>query len=285
MSLKILDTHIHIWDLDKADYPWLANDSSLLHQTYRIETLEQERVAAGVTAGILVQAAGNFEDTDLMLETAARKDWIKAVVAWLPLLDPLRAERVWKDKYSKNPYFKGVRHQIHDEPDPTWLLQAPVIESLQWLASLQLPYDLVGIRTEHIETAMGVATKVPELNMVFDHLNQPPIRTKEQFGRWGDLMKEAAKHPGFYVKISGLGTTAGKDNWNEESLLPYLAFVLEHFGVDRCCCGGDWPVSLLAGSYTSTWEIYRKALAQLVPDADAEKILYSNACRFYNLPL
>lgn len=285
MSLKILDTHIHIWDLDKADYPWLAHDTSLLHQTYRIETLEEERTAAGITAGILVQASGNFEDTDLMLETAARKDWIKAVVGWLPLPDPAHTEQVWKEKYAQNPYFKGVRHQIHDEPDTKWLLQENVLESLQFLAAAQLPYDLVGILTAHIETALRVAEKIPALQMVFDHLNQPPVRTREQFGIWGNLMKEAAKHPVFSVKISGLGTIAGKADWTEEDILPYLDFVLEHFGVDRCFCGGDWPVCLLAGDYTTTWDKYRKALLRLVPVADAEKILYSNACRFYNLPL
>ncbi len=283
MSSKILDTHIHIWDLNKAAYPWLANDTSLLNQTYAIEMMEQEREQAGVTEGILVQASGNFEDTNWMLEVAAQKDWIKAVVGWLPLMDPQLTERTWTETYVNNPLFKGVRHQIHDEADSRWLLQPSVMESLHFIARQQLPYDLVGILPAHINTALKVAEKLPSLKMVFDHLNQPPIRSKEKFGTWGDLMKEAAAHTGFYVKISGLGTTTGKADWNEEDILPYLSFVLEHFGEGRCFCGGDWPVSLLAGDYTSTWQKYRKAIARLVNEAAAEKILYTNARQFYHL--
>ena len=69
----VIDTHIHVWDLGKAAYPWLDNDTSILRRTYTIAELETERAAAGITKGVLVQAAGNFEDTDLMLRVAKER--------------------------------------------------------------------------------------------------------------------------------------------------------------------------------------------------------------------
>ncbi len=39
MPGKIIDTHVHVWDLAKADYPWLAGDTSLLNRTWSIESL------------------------------------------------------------------------------------------------------------------------------------------------------------------------------------------------------------------------------------------------------
>jgi len=119
--------------------------------------------------------------------------------------------------------------------------------------------------------------------MVLDHLNQPPIRNKERFGRWGDLMKEAAAHPGFHAKISGLGTCSGNPQFGVDDLLPYLEFVFTHFGVDRCFCGGDWPVSMLASSYAHIWKIYQEAISHLLSDAECEKVFFTNANHFYHL--
>src|SRR3954470_4029678 len=133
MARRIIDTHVHIWNFEKAAYEWLRNDTSILNRNYDIQELDEERVEAGVTGGVLVQAANNAADTEWMLTVAERTDWIMGVVGWLPLKDP-RATMKVLEKYRANRYFKGVRHLIHDEPDARWLLQDEVMESLHILA-------------------------------------------------------------------------------------------------------------------------------------------------------
>lgn len=284
MPLPMIDTHVHIWDLQRAAYNWLEGNSTILNRTYTIDELMPQTAAAGVTEGILVQAACNPEDTALMLETAAATPWIKGVVGWLPLTDTARTEQLLAETYSHEPCFKGVRHLIHDENDVRWLLQGSVIESLRVLARYGLPYDVVGVLPEHIETVLEVAQRVPELRMVFDHMNQPPVGTEDgTFGRWGQLMREAARHEQFYVKISGLGTAAAKAQWDAADIAPFVTFALEQFGEDRCFMGGDWPVSLLAGDYVSTWQKYRSALEATAGEQVIEKIACSNARHFYNI--
>jgi L-fuconolactonase len=284
MPYKIIDTHIHIWNFDKAEYPWLDGNTSILNRTYTIDEIEEERINAGIVEGVLVQASNNFEDTDWMLENAANVDWITGVVGWLPLQDPEATNKGLTEKYLPNKYFKGVRHLIHDEPDADWLLQPTVIESLQILAEHNLTYDVVGVLPKHIEVALKVAEKVPSLKMIFDHLNQPPVKAKEKFGVWGDLMKQASQHKNFYAKISGLGTTSGKQiNEVHDELLPYIEYILNLVGTERCFCGGDWPVSLLAGSYTDIWNCYKNILPQLLNEEECDKIFYANAKQFYNL--
>ena len=232
----------------------------------------------------MVQAAGNFEDTDWMLQTAAATEWIAGVVAWLPLTDTAAIIDLLEKKYLNQEYFKGVRHQIHDEQDAKWMLQPAVIESFKILAEKNIPYDVVAILPAHIEAALKVAEKVPDLKMVFNHLSQPPIKAKERFGVWGQLMKEAAQHTSFYAKISGLGATSGQSGeWVSREIEPYVAFILERFGADRCFCGGDWPVSLLTDSYTQTWQWYQQVLTGLLNEEEQKKVLYSNAIAFYNL--
>jgi L-fuconolactonase len=285
--MKIIDTHIHIWNFEKATYKWLEGDTTILNRTYHISELEEDRLAAGISAGVLVQAANNIEDTDWMLQVAAENSWLKGVVGWLPLMDPEATERAMQERYLQNHLFRGVRHLIHNEPDPQWLLQDKVLESLQILQKYNLPYDIVGIIPEHIETAIKVAEKIPGLRMVFDHLNQPPILQKEKFGRWGDLMKKAAQHQNFYLKISGLGTASGNlISWTEDDIRPYIGYALQTFGDNRCFCGGDWPVSLLAGSYVKTWNAYKSILGGgFVDEETQDKVLYQNAIDFYGLEI
>ena len=205
-------------------------------------------------------------------------------MGWLPLMDPDKSAQLLEEVYLKNKYYKGICHLIHNEPNAKWLLQDTVIESLKILAKNNLPFDVVGVLPEHIETVLLVADKVPKLRMIFDHLNQPPISSKEKFGQWGMLMKEAAANKNIYAKISGLGTIVKNDlQWTIDDIKPYVAFALENFGTDRCCCGGDWPVSLLAGSYTKTWTNYKQLLGNLLSAEDQAKVLSLNATRFYNL--
>jgi L-fuconolactonase len=283
MPRRIIDTHIHVWNFDKADYPWLKGNTTILNRTYHIEELNEEVRNAEIVAGVLVQAANNTEDTNLMLEVAAKTDWIKGVVGWLPLMHPAETEKLIQEEYGRNKYFKGIRHLIHDEADPRWLLQDKVMQSLEIVAGHDLTYDVVGILPEHIATALKVAESIPSLKMVFDHLNQPPIASAEKFGRWGELMMEASRHKNFYAKISGLGTTAQKENWGKDDIKPYIEFVIDHFGTDRCFCGSDWPVSLLAGDYGRTWNHYFEAIDSLLKEEQREKVYYENAVKFYRL--
>ncbi|HEY4109175.1 amidohydrolase family protein [Puia sp.] len=284
MIERLVDTHIHVWNFDQAEYPWLKGDTSILNRTYDLAELEPQRIKAGVTTGILVQAANNPEDTNWMLETAKTQDWIKGIVGWLPLKDPQATARTLEQQYRPAGLLKGVRHLIHDERDPRWLLQDTVLESLGLLAAMDIPYDLVGILPAHIETALRVAEKWPALRMVFDHLNQPPIGRLDK--DWQHLMITAAAHPNFYVKISGLGTAARKGHdWTAGDLEPCIEFALHYFGEDRCFCGGDWPVADLAGSYESTWTTYRTLIGKYLDQNGQAKLYHTNATRFYNLPI
>ncbi|SDE05163.1 amidohydrolase family protein [Niabella drilacis] len=281
----IIDTHIHIWDTGKSSYGWLAGAPELLKRTYAIGELDAARKTAGIAAGIFVQADVQMEDSFHMLDVAGKTDWIKGVVSWLPLADPRRTAMLLEQRLLKDEYFVGVRHLIHDEKDPKWLLQPAAIESLKMLAAHRIPYDVIGVLPEHIETVLKVAELVPELQMVFDHLNAPPVSSGARYGQWGVLMQEVAKNKNIYAKISGLGTVAGTEKFTAETLTPYIGFVLEHFDTDRCFCGGDWPVSLLAGDYVYTWEVYKNVLSSLLSGEALENVYAGNAIRFYDLKL
>src|SRR5262245_10896795 len=116
--MKLIDTHIHVWDLEKVEYSWLEGDKSILNRTYELGELEEVRGKVGVDAGVLVQAANSWEDTQWMLAVAEDHDWIKGVVGWLPLMDVEETRRILEEEWGG--LLKGVRHLIHNEADPRW---------------------------------------------------------------------------------------------------------------------------------------------------------------------
>lgn len=282
---KIIDTHVHIWDFNAAEYSWLKNDTSILNKTYTIKDFLPVKEAAKIDYGILVQAANNFEDTDYMLQTTAVTPGISGVTGWLPLESPDATATAWENKYSQNPYFKAVRHLMHDEPANNWILQPEVVESLNYLANNSIPYEIVATKPAHMYSTLTLIEKLPHLKIVLDHLSQPPMQDARAFNEWQHIMKAAASHNNIYAKISGLGTASKKfDSWNETDITPCIENAISIFGTERCFLGGDWPVSLLAGSYETTWKKYQSVLNSLQLSEEAlDNIYYNNAVAFYNL--
>jgi L-fuconolactonase len=282
MSIPIIDAHQHSWDLSKVDYPWLGPDAGPLFRTYPVAELAPQLADAGVTATILVQAANSFADTVYMLDQADCTPWIIGVVGWVPLLEPEETARAVA-RFGQHPRFRGVRHLIHNEPDPYWLLQAPVKESLALLAEAGLPLDVVATKHEHFQCIHRLSEEIPGLRMIIDHLGHPPFGQAR--GQWGEDMRIAAENPNVFAKISGLGTaTRDWDGWTVDDIRDEVDWTIDLFGPGRCMCGGDWPVSVLAGGYVKSWSAYQKILSYH-PQEEQEQILNGTAQAFYGVAL
>lgn len=283
MTIPIIDCHQHLWDLSKVEYAWLVPAYGPLYRTYLATELEPQMAEAGVSATILVQSANSYADTVYMLDQADVYPWMIGVVGWTDLLDPADTAKAI-ERFSKNRYFRGVRHLIHEEPDPHWLLQPVVWESLQLLADAGYTFDVVATKHEHLECLPAIGEHVPNLRMVIDHLAQPPFQAGEP-GQWGEDMRIAAENPNIYVKISGLGTASGDwASWTADSVRKLVHWTIDLFGAERCMLGGDWPVSVLAGGYVKAFTVYKQLLAERSP-AEQEQISYKTAQAFYGVEL
>jgi L-fuconolactonase len=276
----IVDAHQHFWNLEKVAYPWLGPRHGVIHRTFEAPELEPLLRDAGVDRTVIVQAMDSAEDTAYMLDTAARYDWVAGVVGWVPLDRPQEArERL--AEYVRHPAFKGVRHLIHEEADPDWIVRPSVIEGLKALASFGLTFDVVAVFPNHLKHVPTLARLVPDLKMVIDHLAKPPIRTKG-WEPWASQLAEAASYPNVYAKISGLNTAADPDHWTAADLKPYIDFARKHFTADRLMFGSDWPVSLLAGDYRRVFDATREAVADY-SEEERQAIFGRTAVRFYRL--
>ncbi len=276
-----VDTHQHFWNLEKVAYPWLVPEYGPIYRTFEAPELEPQVKAAGIDKTVVVQSMDSYEDTDYMLEAAATFKWIQGVVGWVPLLRPDEAAKSL-EKYSQNPLFKGIRHLIHTEADPDWVVQDVVIEGLKVLASFSMTFDVVAVFPNHLKHVPTLAEKVPNLKMVIDHLAKPPIASGE-WEPWASQMKAAASYPQVYAKISGLNTaTADPVNWSAQDLQKWVDYAFEIFGADRLMFGSDWPVAILAGDYAKVWAETNKCLAGR-SQTEIDAVLGGTATKFYRL--
>lgn len=274
-----VDAHQHFWNLGRVEYPWLTPVHGPIYRTIEAPELEPQLKEAGVDKTVLVQSANSAEDTAYMLETADKYDWVGAVVGWVPLDEPEEAGRQL-EKYVKHPAFKGVRHLIHDEPNPDWVVRPEVVEGLKVLASFGMTFDVVAVFPNHLKHVPYLAEQVPGLKMVIDHLAKPPIR-EGGWEPWASQLAAAASYPQVYAKVSGLNTAAS-DHWNAEELQRYIDFAAEQFGAERLMFGSDWPVALLNGDYASVWRETNRALAGY-SEKERAAILGETAATFYGI--
>lgn len=242
-----IDSHLHVWELAPEQYSWLTPAHGVLYNSFTPEQAGQTLAAAGVGQAILVQADDTAADTQAMLAAAAAHDWIIGAVGWLPLEDSL-ATAAMLEQWGSSPAFCGVRTLIHENPRADILALKSVRASLALVAQAGIPFDVPDAFPRHLFQVEDLARTLPELTIVVDHLGKPPrAGTKEQMRQWEKQLRAVAALPNTVAKFSGLH--AGGTEYSAQALQQIWEIALDSFGPHRLMFGGDWPVSLLGGSY------------------------------------
>jgi L-fuconolactonase len=274
-----IDAHQHFWRYNAEEYDWIDDSMSALRRDFLPEDLKPELDAAGFDACIAVQARQTLEETRWLLELAHQNPFIAGVVGWVDL----RAENVREElaTFATSPKFLGVRHVVQAEPDDYFLLRPDFLRGIAALQEFDLTYDIL-IYPRHLPIAFEFVQRFPEQRFMLDHLAKPFIKA-QTVEPWASQLRELAKNPNVFCKLSGMVTEADWKNWKAEHFRPYLETAFEAFGPDRLMIGSDWPVCKVAGSYGQVMSVVVDFLNQHTPDA-REKILGGNAQRFWRLP-
>jgi L-fucono-1,5-lactonase len=281
MVSPIIDAHQHVWDLARANYPWLGREPGELNRTFGFKELRGSLERSGVNGTVLVQAADNAEDTALMFDTAAENPEVVGIVAYAPIDRPDDVAKIL-DELKKNSLTVGIRTLIHNQADPDWLLGDKVNEGLSLLEDADLAFDVVSVLPRHLELVPLLSERHPRLRMAIDHLSKPPIGL-ESSQPWWDLIAAAAQNPLVYAKVSGLYSATGDPaSWTVDEVRPHFDHALEVFGADRLMYGGDWPVSVIAGGYDRVWDGLQELFSALGQVARND-VLGDTASRFYRI--
>lgn len=276
-TISLIDTHLHLWDRNVMDYPWLSPplDRDFLPEDYKVATQN-----LSVSKMVFVECGRKPEqyltEVDWVVAQAEVDARIKGMVAYFPL-EKGEDGRADFEMMLERKIVRGVRRGISGD----LLDDKRFLEGVNMLQRSGLSYDL-NITPPQMQEALDFVNKFPNLRFILNHICNPNILTGEFFQEWKKYMSEFGRLDHVACKVSGVITKADPAAWRVEDLKPYVHHVLEAFTPDRVVFGGDWPVVLRAGSYEAWANAFFKLTTSLSQD-DKQKLYYKNAERIYRI--
>ena len=273
-----LDSHQHFWQYNESDYGWMNDQHTIIKRDFLPENLQPLLVATQIDGSIAVQARQVLAETDFLLKLARDNSFIKGVVGWVDLRGENLESRL--EYFAQFDKLKGFRHIVQGEADENFLLTEDFCSGIEKLEKYNFTYDIL-IFPKHLVVAFEFVKKFPNQKFVLDHLAKPNFKQTD-FAQWEKGIRNIAKCPNVYCKVSGLVTEADWNNWTESDFAYCLDVVTEAFGIHRLLFGSDWPVSLLAAPYKQSYNIVEHYFSKFSSE-EQERIWGKNAIAFYNL--
>ena len=243
-----IDAHQHFWLYHPAEYGWISEQMPTLRRNFLPEDLAPELKPRGIAGSIAVQARQTVAETEWLLSLAQSSSHIAGVVGWMPLCSETLEDQLYSLQHVS--WLKGLRHVLQDEPTDELMMSEPFQQGLSVLTRLNLVYDLL-IYERQLASTLALVARHPNQVFVLDHIGKPSI-ADASMEPWSKHLRELATHPNVFCKLSGMVTEAEWTTWSPAKLRPYFDTVLDAFGPERIMFASDWPVCLLAASY-SDW--------------------------------
>jgi L-fuconolactonase len=274
----IIDAHHHFWRYNDREFAWISDSMSVIRRDFLPGDLQQAIRAAGVDAVISVQARQTLDETNWLLDLADQNAFIRGVVGWVPLVSPTISDDL--EHFAQRAKLRAVRHVLHDEPDDDYCLRDDFNRGVSQLRRFDLAYDIL-IFEGHLPQAIQFVDRHPEQVFVLDHIAKPKMKDNEM-EPWRSNLRELARRPNVYCKLSGVVTEADWQAWTPQQLRPYADAVLDAFGPQRVMFGSDWPVCLVACDYVRWFEVVKGFIAALSP-AEQSAVMGGTAIRAYGI--
>lgn len=297
-DLRIVDTHVHLWDLSRDRYGWLQDDplpnnpagdmSPIAHQNYLLPDYMAD------TAGWKVDKIVHVECGMPIGRQLAETDWLQGlandygyphgIVAGADLLDPDLDTLL--EAHAARPNVRGVRQIVcwHEDPLKTYtsrdLLPDPKwVEGFAKLVRHQLSFDLQ-LYPSQMATAAIIAARHPDVPMIVNHAGLPTDRDEAGMERWRTGLGLLAAQPQVSIKISGLGITDRQ--WTTDSIRPVVLECIEAFGVDRAMFASDFPVESVHGTFDDFFSAFDAITADFTDD-ERDRLFARNAEAIYRI--
>lgn len=250
----------------------------VLRHDYLPADLDKLMQQSGIDGSVAVQARQSVEETEWLLDLSNQNSFIRGVVGWVPLVDPLVVSHL--EKFAAHPKLKAVRHVLHDEPDDFYMLRDDFNRGIASLLPYQLRYDIL-IFERHLPQTIQFVDRHPNQIFIVDHIAKPKI-ADHQIADWQKYLTELAKRENVYCKLSGMVTEANWQQWTDADLEPYLEIAIKAFGPSRLMFSSDWPVLNLAATY-NRWVTTVQQSIQNLSVSEQHQIMGITATKAYLL--
>jgi L-fuconolactonase len=288
-----IDVHQHFWQFSTQQYPWIDSNMPGLRRDFLPVDCEAEMQRAGIQVALAVQARDTPEETDFLLHLADKHASILGVVGWIDLqaADIQAQIERWRPRTA----LKGMRHILQAEADPNgWMTNERVTAGLNAVQRAAWVYEVL-LQQHQLANAAAFCARHDQHWLVLDHLGKPALRDWPQDSAismaWNRYILELAALPHVMCKLSGLVT---ETNWMTKTALSetdirtiWTCFdrALDAFGAHRLMYGSDWPVCLLAGSYSQIHGLAHDWAQSRLSQDEQAAFWSGNAIRCYGLEI
>jgi L-fuconolactonase len=282
-SYPIVDTHTHFYDPQRPQgVPWPGKNDQSLYRQVLPSHFQAIAKPLGVTGTVVVEASPWLEDNQWVLDLAAKDPYVLGLVGHLtPGTNEFSTHL---KRFQANPLFRGIR--INSSPLKAGLDSPEFMADLKRLNDADLELDING-GPDLLPLVDRLATKLPELRIVINHLANVKIDGPNLNSDWLAGMKSAAGHPSVFLKVSALVESAARDGRqaprDSAYYRPILDSVWKEFGADRLIYGSNWPVSDRAADYAAVLKIVTDYFEDKGTEA-ATKFFAANAKIAYRFP-
>jgi L-fuconolactonase len=296
-DLPIIDTHQHLWDLERLPVHWVERAKPVLRRSfvtkdYLVATRGQHVVKA-VYMEVDVKPHLHRKEVQLVTELCKSPEHptVAAVIGGRPN-EPSFAS--YAREMAQNPFVRGVRQVLHGSETPKgFCLQQQFVRSMQLLGELGLSYDIC-LRPGELGDAVPLVDQCPDTRFIVDHCGNadpkaftpaerpPNARPSHDPEQWKRDIAALADRPNVICKISGIVANAPQPDWTADHLAPIVNHCLDEFGPDRVVFGSDWPVCLM-GAELADWIAALRHIIRQRPIEQQRKLLCDNAESFYRL--
>lgn len=279
--MRIVDTHLHLWDLERLPYSWTGGIACLA-RSFGVEEYRVQIAGTGISKSIFMEC--DVDDPHSLAEA----QWAQEIAERDPLVAGIVAScRPERTDFAEQlegllalSKVRGVRRVLHTQADglsETALFR----ENLSRLARHGLSFDLCALARQ-LPVAIELVKACPEVSFLIDHCGVPDVKGGV-FEPWRGCLRELAELENVVAcKVSGIVAYADAGSWTVDTLRPWFEQVVERFGWDRLVWGGDWPVCTLSATLPR-WVEASRSLMEAASETERAKLFYLNAERIYRV--
>jgi len=277
-DLRIADAHLHLWDAQAYDYPWLRDrpvafrygDYSALPRRYLAEDYRRDSARWHVARGVHIEAEWAPSDPTGEMDFIAglrRESGFPSVAVAQAWLDRDDCAAVL-EAHAMHPFVRGVRHK----PQPGMMDDARWRAGYRRLAGLHLHFELQA-PWRQLDEAKRLARDYPDTTIVLNHAGLPLM---PEMAAWRSAMAQLAQCENVMVKISGFG------NLDAAAKRAASLAVIELFGTQRAMFASNYPVDSLRDSFDAIYGGFDAATRDFSP-AERANLFHDNAVRIYRM--
>lgn len=260
--LEIIDSHVHIWNLDVLKLPWLETCPAIKKSVSMDDVLHaygtQQDVDFKGAVYVEVDCDAACRETEDTYIDQLHHPKILTTIARAPHL--CRTMRLPLN-------IAGVREPLHIESSPQGrCLEPDFIEGLETLAGHDLIFESCN-RVDELEDMYQAALQVPQAKIVINHCGNVQALTSS----YKEAMLHLASLPNVYCKVSGFAT---QDTSFVRQLLDFITTSFDH---SRLLYASNFPVVNLYSSFADHLHCLREYFSD---DAD---FFSKNAKKLYKL--